>query len=86
MFGFYNIGENEIEAILAEEEEREYEKEEKNKMSMNKENNEDTNGDQDNGRLSRNMHQRLAFQNYHLQKGKLSKHGVKVVKKVVAKS
>jgi hypothetical protein len=36
MFGSCNIGGNEIEAIVVEEEEREYEKEQKNKMSMNK--------------------------------------------------
>jgi hypothetical protein len=36
MFGSCNIGGNETEAIVVEEEEREYKKEQKNKMSMNK--------------------------------------------------
>jgi hypothetical protein len=83
MFGFYNICGNEIEAIVAEEEEKECEREQN---EHEQENNEDTNGDQNNRRLLRNMHQRVAFQNHHLQKQRLSKHGVKVTKKVVVKS
>jgi hypothetical protein len=82
MFGSYNIGGIETEAIVAEEEEREYEKKQN---EHEQENNENINGDRDNGRLSRNMHQRVALQNHHFQKQRLSKHGVKVVKKVVAK-